>query len=223
MCASPLAAQSTNVPSTDSVPRAVTGPRDTTVAQAAPTPAPAPPYLPLTAGQRWNDYLHSVVGPFAFVGPAVGAGLGTIGGTPKFWAKNAGGFGQRYGTVFAANVADQSVKASVSAVLGEDNTYYPCSCRNVFARTGHAIVTSMLAVNGNGHYVPAIGSVAGAYAGGFTTMGLYGHNYGVNGGLRLGTSALAGHAVTNIIREFVGPIFSPRRVQPGVGSVGATP
>jgi hypothetical protein len=95
----------------------------------------------------------------------------------------------------------------------------------VFARTGHAIVTSMLAVNGNGHYVPAFGSIAGAYAGGFTTAGLYGHNYGVNGGLRLGTSALAGHAVTNIIREFVGPIFSSpsRRAGPGVGTVSVSP
>jgi hypothetical protein len=195
-------------------------PRDTAVAQA-----PAFGYLPLTAGERWNDYLHSIAGPFAFVTPAVGAGIGTASGTPKFWAKNAGGFGQRYGTAFASNLADQSVAASVSAVLGQDNTYYACSCRNVFARTGHAIITSVLAVNGNGNLVPAVGSVAGAYAGGFTTMGLYGHNYGVDGAVRLGTGTLATHAVMNIVREFVGPIFfsPPRRAGPGMGRVGVGP
>jgi hypothetical protein len=210
VCASTLAAQqSSSLPAPD-----------TTVAQAAPTSG----YLPLTSGERWHDYLHSVAGPFAFVVPAVGAGLATLGNTPKFWPKTAGGFGQRYGTVFAANVADQTVKASFSAVLGEDNTYYPCSCHNVFARTGHAIVSTLVAVNGNGHLTPAFGSVAGAYAGGFTTMGLYGHNYGVDGGVRLGTTALAAHAVTNVVREFVGPLFStPRQNGPGVGRASMSP
>jgi hypothetical protein len=202
VCTSTLAAQS----------------NDTTVAQA-----PASGYQPLTAGMRWHDYLHSVVGPFAFVVPAVGAGLGTISNTPNFWPKTAGGFGQRYGTVFAANIADQTAKASVSAVLGEDDRYYPCTCRNVFARTGHAIISTLVAVNGSGHLVPAFGNVAGAYAGGFTTMGLYGHNYGVDGGVRLGTTALGAHAITNIVREFVGPIFSPRAVQPNRANVGVSP
>jgi hypothetical protein len=219
VCASTLAAQSTTPTPADSAARGVISPGDTGVVQGTPGPG----YHPLTSGMRWHDYLHSVVGPFAFVTPAIGAGLGTSGNTPKFWPKTAGGFGQRYGTVFAANVADQTVKASFSAVLGEDNTYYPCTCRNIFARTGHAVVTSFLAVNGNGHYTPAIGSFAGAYAAGFTTMGLYGHNYGVDGGFRLGTTALAGHAVSNIIKEFVGPIFSPHRVQSGMGGPGVSP
>jgi hypothetical protein len=180
-----------------------------TTADSAPSAAatPAPGYLPPTANERWNDYVHSVVGPLAFIKPAVSAGLGTLGGSPRFWEKDPGGFGQRFGTAIAARTVDETVKASLSAVLHEDNTYRPCSCRSVFARAGHALITSVVAMNDNGHPVPAFGRIAGAYAGAFTTSAFYQHEYGVDGALRLGTGALAGHAVTNIVREFIGPIF----------------
>jgi len=137
----------------------------------------------------------------------VSAGIGTIGGTPNFWDKNPGGFGQRLGTAFVARTANETVKASLSALLHEDNTYYPCTCRNVFARTGHALLTGVVAMNDNGRPEPAIGRIAGAYAEGLTTTAFYQHEYGINGAFRLGTTALATHAVTNIVREFVGPIF----------------
>lgn len=161
-------------------------------------------YLPLTPDERWNDYVRSVVGPMAFVGTAFTAGLGVMGGgSPRFWERDPGGFGQRFGTAFAAHTVNETVKASLSAVLHEDNTYYRCTCSNVFGRIGHALGTSVLARNDNGSLVPAFGRIAGDYAGGLATMELYQHGYGLSGGLRLGTSALATHALTNVFREFV--------------------
>ncbi len=201
--ASTLAAQSAPATPADSAPGVATDSRNTATVVAT----RAPGYLPLTASERWHDYTHSVVGPFAFVAPAISAGIGTLGGAPKFWEKDAGGFGQRFGAAFAAHTVDETVKASLSAALHEDNTYYRCACRNVFARTGHALITSVVAMNANGHPVPAFGRIAGAYAHGFSTMAFYQHEYGVNGALRLGTGGLATHAVTNIVREFIGPIF----------------
>ena len=181
LCASPLAAQSDS--------------------------GRAPGYLPLSGSERWHDYVHSVIGPLALISPVVTAGIGTIGGTPNFWDKNPGGFGQRLGTAFVARTANETVKASLSALLHEDNTYYQCTCRNVFARTGHALLTSVLAKNDNGHSTLAMGRITGAYAEGLTTTAFYQHEYGINGAFRLGTTALTTHAVTNIVREFVGPIF----------------
>jgi hypothetical protein len=163
----------------------------------------SPGYLPLTSDERWSAYLHSIVGPLAFVEPAIGAGLGTLGGLPKFWQKTPGGFGERFGTSLAAHAADESIKASLSAALHEDNTYYRCSCRNVFGRIGHALFRSVIATNDNGRPVPAFGEIAGAYAGGFTTWGFYQHDYDINGALRLGTDALGMHALTNVAREFI--------------------
>jgi hypothetical protein len=167
----------------------------------------APPtsgYVPLTSDERWNDYLHSVVGPLAIVQPAITAGLGSIGGgSPRFWERDPGGFGQRFGTAFAARTVNETVKASFSALLHEDNTYYRCSCTNVFGRFGHALLSGVEARNDEGRPVLGFGRIAGAYAGGLTTMAIYQHQYGYSGGLRLGTSALITHALTNLAREFV--------------------
>ena len=183
-------------------------------AQSSPTTTPnadldavapgASGYVPLTSDERWNQYWHSVVGPLAIVQPAFTASLGVIGGgSPRFWEKDPGGFGQRFGTAFAARTVSETVKASLSAVLHEDNTYYRCSCRNLFGRFGHALLSSVEARNDNGRPVLALGRIAGAYAGGLTTMGLYQHAYGYSGALRLGTDALATHLLTNVVREFV--------------------
>lgn len=195
LSASTLSAQSAPTTTTD----------DAELGSVAPQ---ASGYMPLTSDERWNEYVRSVVGPMAIVEPAISAGLGVVGGgSPRFWERDPGGFGQRFGTAFAAHTVNETVKASLSAALHEDNTYYRCSCANVFARAGHALFTSVLATNDNGHPVPAFGRIAGAYAGGFTTMGIYQHEYGFSGGLRLGTSALATHALTNLVREFVGLRF----------------
>jgi hypothetical protein len=168
---------------------------------AAPPPAA---YLPLTSDERWNDYVRSVVGPLAFVQTAVTAGLASMGsGSPRFWERDPGGFGQRFGTAFAARTVNETVKASLSAVLHEDNTYYRCSCQNVFGRFGHALLSTVEARNDNGHTVLGFGRIAGAYAGGLTTMELYQHQYGFDGALRLGTATVATHALTNLVREFV--------------------
>src|SRR5580704_13796170 len=83
LCASPLAAQSDS--------------------------GRAPGYLPLSGSERWHDYVHSVIGPLALISPVVTAGIGTIGGTPNFWDKNPGGFGQRLGTAFVARTANETV------------------------------------------------------------------------------------------------------------------
>lgn len=170
----------------------------------AQTPQPQP--LPLTTNDRLNGFLHDEFSPIAMASVMLGAGVSTINQSPHFWDKDEG-FGYRLGTDFAAHTADMGVRDGLAAVMHQDTHYAPCQCRNVFARAGHAVAMSVLARNERGQYVLGVPQIVGGYAGGLTTAGLYGHNYGWQGGLRLGTESLASHAGWNLVKEFVGPLL----------------
>jgi hypothetical protein len=152
-----------------------------------------------------NDYLHDELSPFAMASVTLGAGIGTLQRSPAWWDRDEG-FGYRLGTNFASHTADITVRDGLAAVMHEDARYAPCDCRNVFARAGHALISSVLARNERGHYVLGVPEIAGSYAGGMTTAGLYGHGYGWQGGLRLGTEAIAEHAGFNLVKEFILPL-----------------
>jgi hypothetical protein len=163
--------------------------------------------FPLTSAERWHDYVHDEVGPFALAGTAVGAGIGTLNHSPGWWERSPEGYGYRLGAAFAAHTADVSVRDGLAAVMHQNLHYIPCGCHNVFARAGHAVISSVLGVNDQGERVFALPTVVGGYAGGLTTAALYQHEYGIAGGLRLGTASLAGHALGNLAKEFIVPLF----------------
>lgn len=164
---------------------------------------------PLTSQAQMNtfhDYLRDEFSPFAMASMTLGAGIGTLQRSPAWWDKDEG-FGYRLGTNFAAHTADVTVRDGLAAVMHQDTRYMPCGCRNFFARTGHAIVSSFLARNENGNYVFGAPQIAGSYAAGFTTAGLYGHGYGWKDGVRFGTESIGEHAGMNLVREFIFPLF----------------
>ena len=156
---------------------------------------------------RFHDYLHDEFSPFAMAGVTLGAGIGTLQRSPHWWDRDEG-FGYRLGTNFAAHTADVTVRDGLAALMHQDPRYVRCGCRNVFARAGHAIVSSFMARNDNGNYVFGVPQIAGAYAGGMTTAAFYGHGYGWQGGLRLGTETIGEHAGINMIKEFIVPLFT---------------
>jgi hypothetical protein len=163
--------------------------------------------IPLTSRaqavpDRFHAYLSDEFSPFAMASVTLGAGVGTLQGSPRWWDKDEG-FGYRLGTNFAAHTADVTVRDGLAALMHQDPRYVQCGCRNVFARAGHAVVSSFLARNDNGNYVFGVPQIAGGYAGGFTTAAFYGHGYGWQGGLRLGTESLATHAGMNMLKEFI--------------------
>ena len=154
-----------------------------------------------------HTYLHDEFSPFAMASVTIGAGIGTLQRSPGWWDRDEG-FGYRLGTNFAAHTADVTVRDGLAAVMHQDPSYVPCGCRNVFARAGHAVVSSFLARNDNGNYVLGVPQIAGAYAGGYTSAAFYGHTYGGwQGGLKLGSEAIGEHAGFNLIKEFVFPLF----------------
>jgi len=155
---------------------------------------------------RWHDALHDEFGPFAIASVTLGAGVGTLQGSPHWWDKDEG-FGYRLGTNVAAHTADVTVRDGLAAVMHQDTRYMRCGCRNVFARAGHAVVSSVLARNDNGNYVLGVPQIAGGYASGLTTAAFYGHGFGWQGGVRLGTESLASHAGMNLVKEFIFPLF----------------
>jgi hypothetical protein len=154
-----------------------------------------------------HTYLRDEFSPFAMASITIGAGVGTLQRSPSWWDRDEG-FGYRLGTNFAAHTADVTVRDGLAAVMHQDPSYVRCGCRNVFARAGHAVVSSFLARNDNGNYVLGVPQIAGAYAGGYTSAAFYGHTYGGwQGGLKLGTEAIGEHAGFNLIKEFVFPLF----------------
>jgi hypothetical protein len=156
---------------------------------------------------RLHDYLRDEFSPFAMASVTLGAGVGTLQRSPRWWDKDEG-FGYRLGTNFAAHTADITVRDGLAALMHQNVHYVRCGCRNVFARTGHAIVSSFLAHNDNGDMVLGVPQIAGGYAAGFTTSAFYGHGYGWKDGLRLGTESLGTHAGMNMVKEFIFPLFT---------------
>ena len=172
-----------------------------------PAPAPelaAPPaYVPLTAEQRWDDYVRR-----SFAPKALGARAAQNGVT-NLWSRNppewdgVGGYGQRVASDFARTWMRRGMESAGAAALGHDPRYVRCPCDNAWKRIGHAFTQSFMTYDNRGEQVVGYARIGSRYgASMFESTVLFPDRYGWKDGLREGTQGFVSAGLFNIAREF---------------------
>ena len=114
-----------------------------------------------TNGEKLKNFAFDAFGPYAFIGSAATAGIqqaDTAGnshnpaGIPPDWGQGWDSYGARFGSDFGINLITVTARYSIAQVLHEDTIYYRCECSGIFARTKHALISTVTARRGDdGH------------------------------------------------------------------------
>jgi len=169
-----------------------------------PQTAPAGPYQPLTAGQRWRLYADSVVrSPMTGFRVAAGASLAHLRDEPPEWGPGGAGLGRRAGHRFGRLAVQESVEAAGAALLRHEVRYLPSASTSFWSRTGHALAANFVTLDRRGERTWNAAHLAGIAAAELVSRRWMPDRYRtpyrtVRGiGIQLGFSTAA-----NLVREF---------------------
>lgn len=167
-----------------------------------------------TNGEKLKNFAFDAFGPYAFIGSAAAAGYqqaDTAGnshnpaGIPPDWGQGWDSYGARFGSNFGINLITTTARYSVAQVLHEDTIYYRCECSGIFARTKHALISTVTARRGeDGHRVLSFSQIASPYAGTEAAALLwYPNRYDAMDGFRMGNYYLLIQGGLNLALEFI--------------------
>ncbi len=161
-------------------------------------------YTRPTPAIKLHNYLFDTFGPYPIVASAAIAGIGQVDHSPSEWELGASGYAKRFGSDFGIAAITTTTRYAMAEALKEDTLYYPCECRGVFPRLGHAVVSTVTARHGDdGHRAFSISAFAAPYAGTITAVyAWYPGSYGAKSALRMGNYNLLGELGENILLEF---------------------
>ena len=106
---------------------------------------------PLTAEQRWQDYLTQAYGPGAILSEAASAGSGQLFDSPPEWGQGMSGYGKRLANDLAYNAVRNTLQHGTAALLHEDNRYFGSGKQNFWARVAFALESPVAAQHRDGH------------------------------------------------------------------------
>jgi hypothetical protein len=128
---------------------------------------------PPTTAEKFSIYLHQTYGPPDLILPLLASGVGMLNPNshyPREWKDGAGAFGRIYGDHLATITSRRTARFVVQTALHEDSRYKPSTSTNVFSRTFHALVFTVVDKTDGGNNTIAVGNFAGAAAGGLVGM-----------------------------------------------------
>jgi len=172
----------------------------------APSACPSAPsrLSPLTLGERFTIYSHSVLRPYTLVGPAIGAGIGQWENEPPEWGQGAEGYGRRIASGMGRHLIAETIRFGVAATDGEDPRYRRSREIGVWNRTRHAIVETFTSQTESGARVPAYSRFAGTYGAAFIANAWYPESRATAGyALRRGSTALGSSLAFHLFEEFI--------------------
>jgi hypothetical protein len=113
-------------------------------------------YQPITAGQRFQWFAISTVGPTSLLlaGP-ISAGWGTLFNRPEEYGPHWEGFGKRYGMRLTGVSTGNAMEAGFGALWHEDPRYFRAAGQPFKRRVTHIITSTFIAYNEQGRPMPA--------------------------------------------------------------------
>src|SRR5665213_3303793 len=141
-------------------PAAVATEHETTLDKVFGMVAPSAPSLLLDA-KRFDLYLLRVVGPIPILGEAIGAGYSQWTNAPPEWGQGWNAYGERFGSNLAYNGIRQTITYGTSVVFHEDNRYFASHKHGLWARTGYAALSTVVAVHPDGTRAFSVSAVTG--------------------------------------------------------------
>ena len=177
--------------------------QQTAVNDEKPSPATTN-YAPITAQDRWNDYVRqNFAQPGAFFQTFFTALGDQTGNKPTEWGKSVDEFPQRLASEFARFTIGGTIKSTIAAGLHEDTRFHSCLCRGAWPRTIHAVSRTLLTYNQEGKRTLDIAGLVGIYGGPMVMTTWYPSKYTALGyGVRQGNLAAGITAGIYVIREF---------------------
>lgn len=162
-------------------------------------------YVRPTPGSSVKNYTFDTIGPYAFVGTALIAGLDQATNTPPEWNQGFGGYADRLGSDFGIAFVGTTARYGLAATFKEDTSYYRCQCGGVFPRMRHALFSTFTARRGqDGHRVFSLPALVAPYAGATTAVfSWYPNRFGAKDALRMGDYSLLESIGANIALEFL--------------------
>ena len=157
-----------------------------------------------TNRERFDRYIRSMVGPFAFVRTAVSAGIEQWNGEPVEWGQGASGYGKHYASAFGRHAIQQTVTYGLDVTFRLDTGFQRSKRKGFLPRMTDALVENLTSRTKTGKRVISVPRLAGVYAGGIIAAETwYPSRYDYKDGLRSGTYSLAAGFGVNLIREFL--------------------
>jgi len=140
---------------------------------------------------------------------------------PPTWGRTIGGFDRRVASDYAQFFMGGAIHEGLAAATGTDPRYFPCGCKGVFRRGGHAIEMTFLTYNRGGHKVPDLPQLAGIYGGATIGKLWYPPHYSpLVQGVQFGDIRLGIVAVVHEVQEFspeLKAFFHVRKTHPLAG------
>lgn len=167
-------------------------------------PAAVSSYQPLSAQQRWQQYVHdNFESPGAYI-RAFGASIGEhYPQNPPTWPSGAAGYFTAVGSQFGRFTIDGTIDAAMAAALRYDPRYLACNCHGAFRRTTHAVLRTFITYDRNGRRVPDLPGLSGIYGGSMLMMYWYPRGYSpLTTGVQVGNFNVGVQGVINIVKEF---------------------
>jgi hypothetical protein len=166
-----------------------------------------PDYTPMTAGQRWNDYIStSIASPNVAFRSLASAAISHFSKDPVQWGQGPRGFFERAGSHWARFAVDGTIHSGLAAALGHDTRYVREPGRSGWHRTGHALRRTLFTQNREGHTVFDVSQMAGLYgspmAASLWTPRNPHHGSAFSQGVRAGTFGIGMQAGSNMFKEF---------------------
>ena len=169
---------------------------------------PVSDYVRPNFRQRLRSYAWRTYGPVTMSELLMGSALSQADNVPPEWHQGWGAYGERFASHVGASAIGGTTGFALAEALRLDTKYYPCTCKGIWPRVRHALLSTITARAGeDGHRVFSVPSVAAPYASAFSTLGWYPSRYGPKDSFRTGNYNLADTFGQNIALEFLSPLL----------------
>ena len=161
-------------------------------------------FRPLTQKERTNDYVKTLVNPLSFAKAGFSAGLDQWSDKPPEWEQGASGYGKRFANILCQYTIQRSVTFGLASALHEDNRYFNSGKKGVWARTGYALSSGILARAEDGGRHVSISQLGGVAAGAFLSRAWQptSHRSAGDGAVSFGIT-MASNMGTGVLKEFL--------------------
>ena len=167
-------------------------------------PFDAATYKPLDGHRRWVRWWKEDGGSATLhVNAWMIAGITHSYNDPPEWGRTTEGLARRVGSDYAQFFMGGSIHEGLAAAAGTDPRYFPCGCKGLLRRGGHALEMTFMTYSHGGHLVPDVPQLAGMYGGSMIGKLWYPPHYSpLVQGVQFGDIRLGIVTVVHEVQEF---------------------
>ena len=165
-------------------------------------------YVRPTFHKRLRHYFLHTYSPVKLTELAFGSAISQMDNVPPEWHEGWGAYGKRFASDLGSTTGSGLTEFALAETLRVDTIYYPCKCKGIWPRVGHALKSTITARGGeDGHRVFSVPGIAAPYGGAFATLLWYPSRYGPKDAFRTGNYDLLDRFGENIALEFLSPLL----------------